>query len=116
MKLILTNARGEQVAEFRTYSTGEDCFGMLRSACEAADQLAQRQCAADPHDDALSHRAMLTMEPGCYHGGRIEGVHVVYDATWARPDQGGPGDIVTVPRRSFHESDFSGALEYLMGC
>lgn len=116
MQLILTNARGEQVAEFRTYSTGEDFFTVLLSACAATEQLAQRQCAADPHDDALSHRAMLTMEPGCYNGGHIDGVHVVYDATWARPDQGGPSDIVMAPRRTFPESDFAGALEYLMGC
>lgn len=115
MKLILSNAKGEQVAEYRAY-TVDGFFDVLLSACGAADKLAERQCAADPHDDALSHRAMLTLEPGHFNGRHLEGVHVVYDATWARPDQGGPNDIVVGKPRSFPESDFAGAIEYLMGC
>lgn len=115
MKLILTNAKGEQVAEYRSY-TIEGFFDVLLLAGATAEKLAQQQCAADPDHDAFSHRAMLTMEPGCFNGRPLEGVHTVYDAMWARADEGGPTYIAMGKPRSFPYSDFAGALEYLMGC
>lgn len=102
MKLILSNAKGEQVAEYRGYT--ERGFGeMLLQACESASQLAERQRAADPDHDAFSHRAMLSRESGCIDGRYFDGAHVVYEAN--------PGKY-----RAFPDSDFAGALEYLMGC
>jgi|SRR5690606_15854362 len=103
MKLTLLNAKGEQVAEYRGY-TERGFYDILMLACGSAGQLAERQRAADPGERALSHRAMLTMDPGLLDGHPYDGAHVVYDAT-------APGES-----RSFAASDFAGALEYLMGC
>lgn len=103
MKLTLTNAKGEQVAEFYGY-TDRGMGEIMLQACEAAGRLAERQRAADPNHDAFSHRAMLSLEPGCAYGHHFDGSHVVYDAT------------TPLDYRSFPASDFAGALEYLMGC
>lgn len=102
MKLTLLNAKGEQVAEFHGY-TDRGCGEIMLLACESAAPLAERQRAADPGERALSHRAMLTLEPGCIDGRHVDGAHVVYEAT--------PGQF-----RSFPQSDFAGAIEYLRGC
>lgn len=114
MKLTLLNAKGAPVAEYRSY-TNEGFYDILMLACGSGGDLAERQCAADPDERELSHRAMLTLEPGRVDGRYFDGAHIVYDAKRVQR-LFGPSFITTGKPQTFSESDFAGALEYLMGC